>query len=521
MGAAAYWFGTIYQDTISGPGGAAGFAAIAQPTADAMRPLTGPADRLDTYGGYFTYHNLGYIAIFLAVYAAIQGARAVRGDEERGLADLFLAAGRPRWTLVRDRFLAFAVVLTIITLLSATGVAFSAAAAGEPAWSASYLAVAELALTALVAYSLAMLVSQLLRSSRGAATLSSFALVVLYFLNNVAYTNGVLQVVRWISPFAYTEQSRPLIPGQGVSIAATAALVAIALGLAGGAALAYQVRDSGAPLLGRLAATRPARPPRIRLRRLANRDLWLLALREQWIGLTGWVLLAGVLEWLYVALGKQVIEAWGNNPLVRNLFFRMSPAPLVDQYISFTVILTAGIAVAFVIVQAARWLGDIDHGRAEMAMAHSVSRTRLVLERALSLLTGVALIAGAGIAGLLVGAWSSSLDVNATGALRTFGATVLLAIGVGGASLLVVAWLRSGIAVAVLTLVLAASWLITLFGGIANLPDWLMRISVFDAFGNPYTTPLRTGSVIYLAVAAVLGCAVAAVVTSRRSAVAP
>ena len=519
LGLVAYWFGTIYQETISGSGGAAGFAAVAQTTADAMRPLTGPAERLDTYGGYFTYHNLGYIVLFMSIYAAIQGAGAVRGDEERGVADLWLAAGRARWTLVRDRTLAFASLLAVIAAVSGLGIALSSVAAGQTDWTGGFLAMAEIALTALVAYAAALLVSQLVRTARAAATIVGFALVVLYLLNNLADTSPVLGWLRWLSPFAYTEQSRALIPGHGVNLPATLLLAVVAVALTAGAAAAYQARDAGSPLLGRTSEARPAAPPRVRLHRLGSRDLWIAGLREQRVALTGWFLLAGFLEYLYVALGENVVDAWGNNPMIREIFFRMAPGSLADQYISFTVVMTAGIAVAFVVVQAARWLGDLGHGRSEMQLASGVTRSRLVLEHATTLTAGLVVISAAGIAGLAVGAWVSGFTVSGAGAARTFSATLLLGLGAGGAALLVVAWLRSGIAVAFLTLFLAGSWLITLFGGIAHLPDWLIRLSIFDAFGDPYLGPLQTWSVVYLAALAVAGTAVAMTVTSRRSSI--
>jgi hypothetical protein len=113
--------------------------------------------------------------------------------------------------------------------------------------------------------------------------------------------------------------------------------------------------------------------------------------------------------------------------------------------------MTLGVAVAYVIVQSARWLSDIEHGRAEMALAHGVSRSRLVLERTAALVAGVTAVAAGGVAGIALGAWSSGMTINSTGIMRTVGATVLMSLAVGGVGLLIVAWLRSGLAIALLT----------------------------------------------------------------------
>src|SRR5512134_3825305 len=73
----------LAQEMAQFPGGADAFAASLRPGAEALRPMRWPADRLDTLGGYLTYHNFTLYTLLLSVYAAVQGSRAVRGSEER------------------------------------------------------------------------------------------------------------------------------------------------------------------------------------------------------------------------------------------------------------------------------------------------------------------------------------------------------------------------------------------------------------------------------------------------------
>ncbi|OJF82311.1 hypothetical protein NS14008_28145 [Nocardia seriolae] len=56
-----------------------GMADSMQAGVQAMRLLRWPADRLDTLGGYLTYHNITLLVLFLTLYAAVQG-------EERSVA---------------------------------------------------------------------------------------------------------------------------------------------------------------------------------------------------------------------------------------------------------------------------------------------------------------------------------------------------------------------------------------------------------------------------------------------------
>jgi ABC-2 type transport system permease protein len=85
------------------PGGAAALAASVSAGAEAMRLLRWPAERLDTLGGYLTYHNVILFNLFLALYGVVQGARDIRGTEERGGLEEILATGHPRAAVVRDR----------------------------------------------------------------------------------------------------------------------------------------------------------------------------------------------------------------------------------------------------------------------------------------------------------------------------------------------------------------------------------------------------------------------------------
>ncbi|MGB8019813.1 MAG: hypothetical protein WCF04_01135, partial [Candidatus Nanopelagicales bacterium] len=92
------------------PGGPQALASSVAAGADAMRLLRWPAERLDTLGGYVTYHNVILFNLFLAIYGLVQGARDIRGAEERGALEEVLATGHSRPAVVRDRAIGFAVV---------------------------------------------------------------------------------------------------------------------------------------------------------------------------------------------------------------------------------------------------------------------------------------------------------------------------------------------------------------------------------------------------------------------------
>src|SRR5450631_357763 len=59
-------------------GGLNALAIEATPVAKSFQFLTGPADRLDTIGGYLSYKVFPSITLLLAIYAAIQGSQLIR-----------------------------------------------------------------------------------------------------------------------------------------------------------------------------------------------------------------------------------------------------------------------------------------------------------------------------------------------------------------------------------------------------------------------------------------------------------
>jgi hypothetical protein len=230
------------------PGGPKALALSISASAEAMRPLRWPAERLDTLGGYLTYHNVILITFILAIYGAVQGARAIRGGEEQHSLEEILATGISRAAVVRDRAVGFAVTMVVISLGLGLGTAAGMAGGGEPDLGGSLISMGISALVAVVGYALGLVASQLMGSARAAAGLSALVLTALYVITNMGEELGPVGAVRFVSPFYYADFSRALVPGYGLDLPATAALVAMAVVLLGLAAVAFARRDYAARL---------------------------------------------------------------------------------------------------------------------------------------------------------------------------------------------------------------------------------------------------------------------------------
>jgi len=113
-------------------------------------------------------------------------------------------------------------------------------------------------------------------------------------------------------------------------------------------------------------------------------------------------------------------------------------------------------------------------------------------------------------AGTAVG---GTIDVAGLG--RVAVELVLLGAALGAMAAILVAWLRRSAAMRVLAVLVGASYLLGYFVPMFGWPDWLNRLSVFWAFGQPYLEwPASTGLVTML-VLAVPGALLAAAIAER------
>jgi ABC-2 type transport system permease protein len=493
-------------------GGAKAMAASLQAGAQALRLLRWPAERLDTLGGYLTYHNVSLFVLFLCLYGAIQGANAIRGPEAKGLGEELLATGRSRPRIIWDRAIGFTITLGLIGSGLGLGLAAAMAAGGEPDLSGSFITVLAAGLAALAAYGLGVLVSQLTPSVRAGKALAALVVAALYVLTNVWEELGTAGAVRYLSPFFYFNQSRALVPGQGLDLAASLALVAMTAVLLGAAAWAFQARDYAAGLW-----TRPPRPnrPAHHRRPPVLRSLWGATLVRQRLGLATWAGAAAATLALMAWLEPTVEGVWDEFGLTRTMIRDQPGRSVADLYLSFAAQLLAPIIAAYVITQAAGWVSDLHDGRVELLLAGPLSWAQLVWQRLLALLAGVAVITSGAVIGLVAGGRAAGATLNGLGLARLVADTLLLAGALGAVALLVVAWLRSTAAVAVLAVLAAGSYLLVYLVRLFAWPNWVTRLSVFGAYANPYLELPPRGGLAVLAVLAVAGGLLAAAVAQR------
>ncbi len=209
--------------------------------------LPAPA-QLDTMAGYLTWRWFGSAVLIYAFWALLAGSGAGRGDEERGLVELWLSTGvsRSRFIALRVAGFAATAAVSIAVMLVVTDIG---AAIGNEPLALGPLALVGLAMWTLTlfVFSFAVVVAQLVTTRRGGTGIAGIVVLALFMLNAAARSGVDVGALRWLSPFYLYERSNPVLRGGALDVPATAALAAGSLVLVAMAVVAFVRRDIGVP----------------------------------------------------------------------------------------------------------------------------------------------------------------------------------------------------------------------------------------------------------------------------------
>src|SRR5712692_8621483 len=162
-----------------------------------------------------------------------------------------------------------------------------------------------------------------------------------------------------------------------------------------------QLRDLGSSLIRRRSieaalTVEPAHNPLLGVPVLS-------ALYEQRIGLLAWIVGTSFAAAYMTSLGRQLVY--------------LTQVGHGDPYVALTGFFWFGIfqllLAAYSIAQVARWASDDNEGRLEMVLSAPVSRTRVVIERAATLVIGTSLVVGFSSLAFYLGAHQAGINVQA------------------------------------------------------------------------------------------------------------
>ena len=475
--------------------------------------LLPPATRLDTVGGYTQYRAFGSLVIMFSIWALASASGAARGNEDRGLVDVILATGVSRVRALAAQVAAFAIAGFVAALAASAGLMVGAIAGQEsfpivPAIEAAVV----LSAIAVSCYALVLLVAQLVPSRMAAGTAGA-VLLALFLLNSLSRTFDSLHRLRWISPFRYYELSTPLPPGGTFDVTATLVLFAIAIVACSLAALAFRKRDLGSALFAFRAVARP--PTYEPSRAIVWRVPVLRDLYDRRLGIATWAIGLAAMAALFVVLTRTIVQPLLSIPGLATYFAALLHGPIYQAFLSSLWFGVAQLLMAgFAITQVGRWSAEDTDGRLELILSTPVSRTRVVIERALVLAVGALIIAAA--SGAAVGIESNFQSIDLDGGRLAEASLMLVPVTLVFAAVgaLLAARLPRA-AVGILGTFAFVSYLMLQVGPIFKMPDWFGDLSAFKLYGQPLTEGIdQTGLAIMVAI--VLAAFWASAVVMRR-----
>jgi polyether ionophore transport system permease protein len=473
-----------------------------------------PPIRPDTVEGFVQFRSFGGLVILFAVWALASASGATRGDEERGVVEVVLAASLTRLAMVASRITAFAAGSFIAALAAGVGLAIGVTVGGETIDVRRVLEAAiELSAVSLSCYSLTLLVAQL-AGARLATAAAGILLLVLFLINSLSRTFASLETWRWVSPFHYYELSQPLPVGGTFDVRATLTLLAIAVVAGIAAAAAFAFRDLGSPLV------RIAPRPHPVSYEASHSPLWRIpvvrGLYDRRAGLALWAAGVAVLGAVFVAVTKSAVAPLLSIPQVAIYLRALVHGGIYPSFLGYIWFGAAQLLfAAFAITQVARWCAEDADGRLELILSNPESRWAIVIERAAVLAIGAFFVAAVSATAVGLASHNQAIDVDTTRLAAASLELVPLAMVFGAAGSVLAAW-KPRAALGLLGGIAFASYLITELGPFLQLPAWIQDVSAFTLFGSPLAAGIDSSGLTIMLSIVVIGFAASILVLQRR-----
>ena len=206
----------------------------------------GDAAALATPEGFISFGFFSYTLLMLAVYAVMAGLNVTANEEEEGILDVLLAQPVPRWRVMAEKLLAYALATVGIVAMAFLFILAGIQAAGIPVsvgrmlegsvniLPSTWLMIAFTAFAAVV-----------FRRRGTAVMVASVFVIASYFINFLgeAASGSLANALRAVSFFNYYDPNAVMV--SGLNAGSIALLLGVTAALAAGALWAFQRRDVG------------------------------------------------------------------------------------------------------------------------------------------------------------------------------------------------------------------------------------------------------------------------------------
>jgi ABC-2 type transport system permease protein len=464
----------------------------------AARMLYGVGHALVTVGGYTAWRAGGLLALFAGLFGIFAAARAMRGEEDAGRAELVLAGALTRTG-------AFVATLTGIAVTLAglwVATTLAALAGGLPLRGSCFFALALLAVATVYA-AVGAVANQVFPTRRGALGVSAGVLGVDFLLRIVADTTDHFSV-HWCTPLGWAEEMRAFSGSRAIVVVLP---IASTLVLVVGAGILHARRDVGGAYVAPhdTAAARTG---------LLSSPL-ALAVRLDRVTIASWVFSIATFAFVVGTVAKSV-EKLELPQSVRDQIAKLGGIDITRAkgYVSLTFVIFVFAIGLFVCGQFAAARDEETTHRLETLFALPYGRARWLQGRVMLIVVATAACAMA--AGAAAG-----LGVLVTGGHMTFGQGLEAGVNVLpielffiGAGVFFVAFApRLGVGFLYALVVVAFVW--DLFGALLGFPDWLLDVSPYRHVAPAPAKPIAVVAAL-LMIAIGAGATMAGVARFRR-----
>lgn len=477
-----------------------------------MTGLVGEPVRVDTLGGFISWHYCAYFALLAGLWSILALSSTLALEAKRGSLEFVAASPMSRRRLAFEKVAAHVVavaaaMMVVAGMAWAAGAFFGAMPGDEVAPDAAVGFALGLGLKALIAGAVAFALGSLL--GRGAAAGAAGGLMVAgYVLNSYRTAVPAFEGPSSAFWFAWTRDFLPLA-GQwdwhGLALVAVVTVILLIIGIE-----MFARRD--------IAVTLSLRTPRLPQPLLGIGGPVARSFGESlpnalWWGI-GLGLLAFVLSASSTAFVDELSQSPGLTEAVRNLIpgidLTTSAGFLQMVFIDLGLVLV-GLAAATLV---AGWASDETSGRLEMLLATPLTRARWAIASALG--SWFALVVVVAITGVAM-----ALGIAATGEDPSQPLVGMLALVVYGGAMAGIGFavgglMRPGFAAPTVAAVAIGTVLLQILAPALHLPDWVRQLALSDHMGHPLVGSWDAAGVAACVILAVGGALVGAWGLRRR-----
>ncbi len=464
------------------PGGPEALAKSIYPTIEGMRIIRWPADRLDTLGGYLAYHNIVLFNFFLAIFAAIQGARLIRYLEENRTIEFISATGLSRRKIISLRSCSYLLSQLLISLSLGIATAFALIASNEPNSKGAIITLLAGGICIFPFFGLGLFVSQFVNSAKTASGITSIVVTLVYVLDNISGKYEWLVWFKYLSPFYYANLSRPVIPGFNTNywswflmFAVGSLFIAVSISLA-------ERRDLESVVFQKSRHKSQKSKKKIYVPKTLVGDI----LYRQRFGIFAWVITVSIFIGVFISMLNGIVDIWREFAFLDQFStygFGNSPE---EQYLALVFEILPPFLAAFVITQSSKWTTDLNHGRVQLLLSTPMSWSGLIVRRVIATLIGALLIILFSTGTAVIGGLIQNVEINVYAVFRVLVMCTLFVFAFSSISALLAAILRGKNATHLISIYVGAAWTIGFMAPYLNWPSWIVRFSIFDAFGHPF-----------------------------------